>query len=241
MNIGLMAVRKGSKRLPDKCLLPFNGSTLFEYSLDKTLEGFIWDKFYVISNDERIEKICKKYPPINFIQEPERLANQDNTWNVIKWFIGNCNLNNDNILFLLPPTAPLRSPSDVEGAYRLFMDNYPEAEGLVSVCKCIEPPQWSFYLDGNYLHLHDFPMTSQQLNAHFYLNGAIYIGFIKDLLDNNGFFCKKTLAFIMPKERSVDIDYKHEFDYAEWMVFRQGIEENLEQLKPGEGSGKWIS
>ena len=48
-------------------------------------------------------------------------------------------------------------------------------------------------------------------------NGSIYIFNYKKLLKNKSFYSNNTSAYIMPEERSVDIDNINDFKYAEFL------------------------
>jgi len=58
----------------------------------------------------------------------------------------------------------------------------------------------------------------QKLPTFYRLNGAIYIAYIKYLKDRNSFFNEKSYAYIMPKEKSIDIDNEIDFKLAELLM-----------------------
>jgi CMP-N-acetylneuraminic acid synthetase len=58
-----------------------------------------------------------------------------------------------------------------------------------------------------------FAQLRQQLTEAFSLNGAIYYAKRSWLMKNKTFLSPGTLGFVMPKERSVDID-----DWYDWKI-----------------------
>ena len=58
----------------------------------------------------------------------------------------------------------------------------------------------------------------QELPTFYRLNGAIYLSEIDYLKQNKGFWGSQTYAYVMPKERSVDIDSLLDFKLAELLL-----------------------
>ena len=55
----------------------------------------------------------------------------------------------------------------------------------------------------------------QSLPKFYRLNGAIYVGFCSYIRSEGSFFGDETYAYVMPKERSIDIDDEADFRFAE--------------------------
>ena len=54
----------------------------------------------------------------------------------------------------------------------------------------------------------------------YFINGAMYISTREFILDKKDFYGEETLGYIMPEERSVDIDNYIDFDWAEFLIKR---------------------
>jgi CMP-N,N'-diacetyllegionaminic acid synthase len=50
------------------------------------------------------------------------------------------------------------------------------------------------------------------------MNASIYIWRRNALLENETLFTKNTRLFVMPRERSIDIDSQADFEVVEWMM-----------------------
>jgi len=218
MNIGLVCVKKKSHRFPGKNVRRFNGCTLFEHSLKEVLRAKCLDQILICSDDEQIEAICSQYPRVVFIKEPSGLARLNSSWRVIYWVMNNMKMADSDILFYLPCTAPLRTSTDIDTANLIFKTQ--GCTSLVSVRETRDPPEWSFPLNLGRLDIKDIKITSEECREHYTINGAIYISSVKNLKRYDGFFKGVVFPYIMPYERSVNIDTEHDFKKAEKLYKR---------------------
>lgn len=113
---------------------------------------------------------------------------------------------------VLQATSPLRTAEDITAAIQLGMRT--NAEAVVSVCQTKHHPHWTKRLadDGRLL---DSPLLDQPSNVLqdlppvYALNGAIYFAkrsVLSVLLEYKSFYTPRTYAYLMPPERSLDID-----------------------------------
>ena len=58
----------------------------------------------------------------------------------------------------------------------------------------------------------------QELPKFYCPNGAIYITTPTSLRNNKTFIPKKTIPYIMPKERSIDLDTEFDFKLTEFIL-----------------------
>ena len=58
----------------------------------------------------------------------------------------------------------------------------------------------------------------QELPSVYALNGAMYIARRKVLVETRGWYTSRTAAYVMPCERSVDIDTVWDFRVAEMLL-----------------------
>jgi CMP-N-acetylneuraminic acid synthetase len=50
------------------------------------------------------------------------------------------------------------------------------------------------------------------------MNASIYVWRRHALFENETLFTKSTRLFVMPRERSIDIDSQADFDMVEWLM-----------------------
>jgi N-acylneuraminate cytidylyltransferase/CMP-N,N'-diacetyllegionaminic acid synthase len=109
----------------------------------------------------------------------------------------------------LQPTSPFRTAADIDAAVELLVKR--NAETVVSVTPSDSHPYWAKRLTaGGWLapFLDGVPATfrRQDLPEAFALNGAIYLARREVLLATRGWYTDRTAAYVMPPERSLDVD-----------------------------------
>jgi CMP-N-acetylneuraminic acid synthetase len=92
------------------------------------------------------------------------------------------------------------------------------AEVVVSVTACEAHPAWCFSLSDTgalipFLKT-EMPTRRQNLSPAFRPNGALYVMTREYLEGNASFYGEKTKAFVMPPERSLDIDTPWDLELA---------------------------
>ncbi len=60
----------------------------------------------------------------------------------------------------------------------------------------------------------------QELQTYYRLKGAIYLIYSDYIKTQESFFGNQTYAYIMPKEKSMDIDDEVDFIFAEFLLYR---------------------
>ena len=63
-----------------------------------------------------------------------------------------------------------------------------------------------------------FNLRRQDLPKYYRLNGAIYLSEIDNFISNGTIYSGKVIGYIMPKERSIDIDEAIDFKIAEILM-----------------------
>lgn len=124
---------------------------------------------------------------------------------------------------LLQPTSPLRIAEDIVNGYKLFEEK--KASAVVAVCEMDHSPLWSNVLPSD-LSMDGFirdevkNKSRQDLPNYYRINGALYIVRTEVLNNISDMYNDKCYAYVMPGERSVDIDTELDFAIAEAMIQR---------------------
>lgn len=223
MNIcTIITARGGSKGIPRKNIKKLNGKPVLAYSIEPSIASDFIKKTYVTTEDEEISDISKKFNA-EVIERPQELA-KDTSSSVDVILHALDYLEEKEILpdcfVLLQPTSPLRTTEDIENAIRLFINN--ECDALISVCEIDHTSMLSLALENKFLVPNcdkDFlNKRRQDLPTYYSPNGAIYITTPNSLRKNKTFIPKKTIPYVMPKERSVDLDTPFDFKLAEFLL-----------------------
>ena len=62
------------------------------------------------------------------------------------------------------------------------------------------------------------PAVRQELPPAYIVNGAIYLSSRETILANKSFYSDRTYGYVMPVERSVDIDTEFDLQLAELLM-----------------------
>lgn len=225
-NLCIIPARSGSKGLKDKNIRLLNGIPLIAYTIMSAKKTGIFDEIMVSTDSSKYANIAVEYgASVPFFRSPKTSLDNSSSWDVVKEVLENYNNMGktfENVV-LLQPTSPLRDESDIASAFELFVTN--NANYVVSVCETDHSPLWCNTLPTN-LSMNGFiskdvmNMPRQKLPTFYRLNGAIYI-IKKDYLEKNepkDFFSESSFAYIMDKEKSIDIDDLYDFVFAETIL-----------------------
>ncbi|HOE93696.1 MAG TPA: acylneuraminate cytidylyltransferase family protein [Methanofastidiosum sp.] len=220
--ICLIPARGGSKGLKRKNIKLFGGEPLIAHTIKAAINSKLIDNIYVSTEDEEISQISKNYGALVSKRPKELAKDETKTIEVLLDFLNNLNFDKDKlIIILLQPTSPLRTTQDIDDSINVFLEG--KCESVISVCKINHSPLWSFKFEEGYLKpffkQEYLEQRRQELPILYAPNGAIYISTPKTLNEYLSFFGNKTIPYIMPFERSIDIDSEEDFNLAE-IIFK---------------------
>lgn len=219
--ISIIPARGGSKGVPRKNIKLFAGKPLIAHTIEEALKSKYLDTVIVSTEDQEVENISKEYGA-KVVKRPNILAKDNSpTIDAIFHVLEFLKIQNEEqtVVVLLQPTSPLRNFQDIDNAINLFLTN--ECESVISVCESEHPPYWAYKIDHNYLNpildSRYLKMRRQDLPKSYMPNGAIYVSAVKFLQEYRNFNSSKTLPYIMPSIRSIDIDNILDFNFAEFL------------------------
>ncbi len=222
-NIAIIPARSGSKGLKDKNIKELSGKPLIAYSIECAQKSKVFDKIFVSTDSPRYAQIAEKFgADASFLRTEANSGDHAGSWDVVREVI--THFEKDGVEFqnimLLQPTSPLRNSEDVKNCFQKLQNK--NANAIVSVTETDHSPLWCSRLDDD-LNMDQFyknkylEMPRQLLPAYYRLNGAIYL-VRREELDRKRMFEEKCYAYIMPKERSIDIDTDFDFKMAEYLI-----------------------
>ena len=220
--IAIIPARVGSKGLPGKNIKLLNGKPLIAYTIEAAIASSHITKVIVSTDDKEIYATALKYGAQDTFLRPSELA-QDTSLAIDSYLYTLERLekefNYDITNFIvLQPTSPLRTSTDIDNAIELFYKN--KADSVISYCKEQHPISWHKYIEGDGKLTNIFPdsLNNRQDNvASYYPNGAIYV-FKYQLIKQKKYYSDNTFSFLMPRNRSVDIDDLEDFEYAIFLM-----------------------
>lgn len=211
-NLAIIPARSGSKGLPDKNIKPLLGKPLMAYTIEAAVQSGLFDTIHLSTDSERYAGVARTYgAEAPFLRSNRNSGDTASSWDVVLEVLEGYERRGRTFdtVALLQPTSPLRTAEDICNAYQTMREKH--ACTVVSVCEAEHPPIWSNVLPGSGCMNGFISQTaSKQRQAapkYFRLNGAVY------LLNVENFKIRRSIsydagcyAYIMPQERSVDID-----------------------------------
>lgn len=222
-NIAIIPARSGSKGLRDKNIKLLDGKPLMAYTIEAAKASGQFDVIHVSTDSERYAEIAGNYgADVPFLRDQDLAGDTANTWDVLRAVLRKYeDLGKKfDMVTLLQPTSPLRDAEDIKGACELFEKK--NADSVVSVCMTEHSPLLCNTLDGNLSMKNFIDMEKvgrrQGLPDYYRLNGAIYIQKVPLMMEGATLYGDKSYAYVMKKEKSVDIDDAFDFLMAEAVV-----------------------
>lgn len=215
---GLITARGGSKSIPGKNLVHLAGKPLIEWTIDAAKDSRLLDQVSVSTDDEGIASLCRSNGLELPFMRPAGLARDTSShFEVVEHFLDTLECEPEYVL-LLQPTSPLRTSRDIDSAIEMALKK--DADAVVSVVESERHPAHIFRSRENGslkpYYESDLPYWRRQdLPEAYALNGAIYLVKVSVFRSQKSLVPQNSLPYIMPVERSIDIDTKFDLDRVE--------------------------
>jgi CMP-N,N'-diacetyllegionaminic acid synthase len=218
--LAVIPARGGSKSIPRKNIKPFAGKPLLSWTIDAALKVSKISRVIVSTDDIEISQIARRHGAEVPFLRPSELA-QDQTAGVYSLLHALEQLPDFDGVLLLQPTSPLRTADDIAGLIDLALES--GSDSIVSVSKVNKHPFWMYTIQAD-KSLHPFCNGGDAVNRRqdlpdvYSLNGAIYFVRSSWVLEKKTLIGQNTLGYVMPEERSIDIDTMFDWRVAEIML-----------------------
>ena len=223
-----ICARGGSKGIKNKNLTPLNKKPLIDYTISIAKKIKKIDNIVISSDSKKILKFGKKKNIKNLILRPKKYSS-DNISKILAIrhaLIYTEKLLNKrfDLIVDLDVTSPLRVKGDIERAIKKISskNNYSKIN-LVSANESRSNPFFNAIKvekgKVEYISKIGNKIKSRQTAPKvFDLNASVYIWGRKALLNNNNLINKNTIAYIMPFERSLDIDTSIDLKLVKYLL-----------------------
>ena len=222
--IAIVPARGGSKGIPNKNITMLMGKPLIAYTIESALESFEIERVICSTDSEQIADIAREYGAEVPFMRPKSLASDkalaidtyiytiDRLYEMGSYY---------EELIVLLPTSPLRESFDIDNAVSLF--RLKKADSVISYTKMQHPPTWARVLSADmqpskYFTLDSDLTNRQDLKPAYICNGSIYIFKYSLLKEKRLYESEHTYAYLMPPERSVDIDTGFDLIIAKYLM-----------------------
>lgn len=223
-NIAIIPARSGSKGLKDKNIKLLNGKPLMWYSIQAAIKSGCFDEVMVSTDSEKYAEIAKESgASVPFLRSEKEASDTASSWDVVREVLANyqkLGQSFDNVM-ILQPTSPLRIAEDIVNSFKIMREK--GAHSVIGVCETEHSPLWCNTLpEDNCLEGFIRPEITaisgrQGLPTYYRINGAIYLTKVSDCVGED-LYNEHTYAYIMPRERSIDIDTLFDFKVAEVLL-----------------------
>lgn len=237
--LGVIPARGGSKAIPRKNIKPLLGRPLIAYTIAPALKSKLLTRVIVSSDDKEIIKTSKKYgADVPFIRPKELATYLALAMDVIKHAV----LETERLegekydyVVMLQPTTPLRTAEDIDNALKKLIET--KADSVISVVNVgpMHPVRMKRIVDDrlvDYAEEEVENMPKELLPPVYIRNGAIYAVKRDVLVSRRSFKGDDCRPYVMPEERSINIDSEIDFLLAE-AVMRKIKWDHIRLVKPG--------
>lgn len=218
--LAIIPARGGSKGVPRKNIRKLAGKPLIAWTIEEAKKSKYITRTILSSEDPKIIDIAKQYEcDVPFVR-PLKLA-QDDTPGIdpVLHAVEQCP--GYDYVVLLQPTSPLRTIEDIDGCIEYMLSQ--NADFCVTVTESEKSPYWMYKVSDNgkmkpLIELEKLPLRRQDSPKIYALNGAVYVAKTERLVEENTFLTTNTVAYVMNKERSMDIDTELDFKVCEFYI-----------------------
>lgn len=247
--LALIPARSGSKGIPGKNLRTLGGKTLIQLAVECALEA---DCHPVVSTD--IPELLELPPPeclydICPILRPHTLAQDDTPMiDVVKHALEQIPGPPDQIIVLVQPTQPFRTPAHVKQAIELL-----QSSGADSVVSVVELPRthspnvqmsideeagdlWPWRYDWDSL-----PACRQEHELTYIRDGTVYAFWRKTVEQYGTIYGNDVRPLIIPPDESCELDTESDWD-AVWQRYYRKLHHHADKLEkcPTCGMCTWV-
>ena len=220
-----ICARAGSKGVANKNLRPINLKPLIVYSIEQAQATNLFDQIVISSESIDIRNVALANGATYAVDRPIEMASDTAPkLPAIRHCVESAEkkFGQFDVIIDLDATAPLRNPADIVGALELLIAT--NADNVITGTPAHRSPYFNLVEtnDQGIVHLSKPPQSAvnrrQDSPQCYDMNASIYVWRRAALLENDELFTANTRLFVMPRERSIDIDSQADFEVVEWMM-----------------------
>jgi N-acylneuraminate cytidylyltransferase/CMP-N,N'-diacetyllegionaminic acid synthase len=227
--LGIIPARGGSKGVPRKNIKELAGKPLIVWTIETALASSCLDRIIVSTDDPDIAKIAREYSVEVPFLRPRELSRDDTSdmpvYQHALFWLHKRESYRPEIIAWLRPTSPLRTSEDIDGAVNHLL--HTDADWVRSVCLAEHHPYWMVRIKEG--RLSPFQegidigkyIRRQLLPQVYRINGAVDAAWWKTIMEKGLLYSGDVRGYIMPQERSIDLDSSWDFALAEFLLKRR--------------------
>ena len=220
--LAIIAARSGSQSIKNKNLSKINGRMLLDWIITKALKSKYLDKVYVSTDSKKYQSLSIKYGACCSSLRPTKISRSNST--EIEYILHTLHVLKKNnfipdYVVRLQPTSPFQSTLDIDNSIKKIIDDG-NATSLQVVSESSQSPIKALQIySKKYLKPYFFSnsnnnvLNRQKLKKSYYRSNII-ISNTKNILKNKTQIGKKSLFYLIPNLRSIDINDQYDLEIA---------------------------
>lgn len=207
--LAVVAARGGSKGLPGKNIADLGGRPVVAWSVAAAHGSKLVDRTILSSEDPTIIAAARAANcDVPFVRPAALATDNASIADVVVHALESLNQHYDYVV-LLQATCPLRAAEDIDGCISVCIKR--NAMSAVTITAVEKHPHWMFTRGEDdrivpFGSWDDLRKRRQDLPETYVVNGAVYVAKASWFAKAKDFYSPDTVAWLMPRERSVDID-----------------------------------
>lgn len=213
--ICIIPARGGSKRIPRKNILSFNGKPLIAWSIETAIKSQVFSKVLVSTDDNEIAEISRNHgAEVPFVRNAKLADDFATTAEVLLDAL--TKTEPTQYTCCLYPTAPMLTGKDLQTAFERLKQV--GADSIISTTEFDFHPLRAFEVQkGNRLEFkwpENALTRSQDLPALLHDAGAFYFFNTAAFIEQKKLVMKNTIGHKIERNRAIDIDTPEDFEFA---------------------------
>lgn len=215
--LGIIPARGGSKGISKKNINIVGGKPLISWTIEAAKQSSYIDRLILSSDDQEIIHIAQQWGcEVPFVRPTELALDTTPGIEPVLHALNECP--GYDYVVLLQPTSPLRTTGDIDECIEMCaLKGHPIC---VSVCESDHTPYWMYHLKRDnkispFIFTEQIVQTRQEAPPLYVLNGAVYVAECDVLHQTRSFITPFTSGYVMPEERSLDIDKPYQMMIAD--------------------------
>ncbi len=217
--LGVIPARGGSKGLQGKNIRELCGKPLIAWTIEKAKKSKLLDVVLVSTDSPEIAGIARRYGAVVPFLRPAQLATDHaSTYEVVRHALAYY-LTTEGREFdytvLLEPTSPLREDADIDRMVEALDNRADEFDAIVSVGQVTENPSIMKRLVGDRVEpfCPELAQTTRRQDSApaYFPFGVAYIAKTIALLEENTFYTRRCMAFLINRYQNFEIDDIYDF------------------------------
>jgi CMP-N,N'-diacetyllegionaminic acid synthase len=227
--LGIVPARGGARRVPRKNLRPLGGRPLLAWALEAARGARRIDRLVVSSDDDEVLALARAVETALALRRPAEFATDtapaiDYVRHALAAMEGQGEARFDAIA-IVQPSSPFTTAADIDATLELLERSGAEsAVSVIQVDHAIHPVKLK-RMEGDrllpYLEAEHGRMAAHELPPVFVRNCSVYAAW-RALIERGLVVGDNSRGYLMPRERSLDINDETDFAFAEFLVARAG-------------------